>query len=59
MRGKLKTKLVPLVATTYGFDAAGTPKVIKKNQQLHELLKRENWLAYRVSALSGFNLAAV
>jgi Domain of unknown function (DUF6532) len=48
MRGEVRTKVVPLVATTYGFNAAGTPKAIRHNRELCELLKTSNGMVFKV-----------
>jgi hypothetical protein len=48
MRGELKTKLIPLVQNTYGFKPSGSPGAIKHNRKLHDMLKSQNRLAFKV-----------
>lgn len=52
MRGELRTKLIPLVTSVYGFDP-DTAKVtaVQKNRQLCKILKEKDAFLFQVSLI--------
>ncbi|KIJ50067.1 hypothetical protein M422DRAFT_160127 [Sphaerobolus stellatus SS14] len=47
MRGEIKTKLAPIVASTFGFDLSGTQRAKLKNRELAAFLLTENRIIFK------------